>query len=282
VLTPALLAAAVLAFSSGGDTGGGQSLLAKATPTSTSRTATPRNSTASRTPTPLPPQPGTTDETASVPAAPDQQAAPDQRAQGSRPAAPNATGAPIPIGETPTPLPNAAPAETPAPIIAVPASAYWVLCLGNCYFLSPQMECVYYQRFAAYKNRVLCASPQIPYNCQFISAAQCAPDSGWAVSCEIPNPFDRLGGFDNCDHTLDGSFSCSSGGSGPTFCAGLNQYCTGDATHGDIHTCHRPDLGADADCTSGTSPTFACHSSTVGSFGCSYHEGNSSSFTCHA
>lgn len=219
------------------------------TPTATSGvTPTP-----AQTPTPTP-HPTSTVERSPTPSP----AATTSVAQEEEP--PGVANPPATSAETPT-LPAApAPTPTPKPIptpTAIPHPSYWVFCGGQCWFLAPEIECLYS------RYEMVCASPQLVlYGPCSPLPYRCAPESGWLVWCDT-----IARGVENCNHSLDGAFSCwGSSLTGNTDCIGLANHCT--ALVDSVTTCSRYDLDTYVTCRWG----FSCDSPTAGSFTCTRHD----------
>ena len=184
---------------------------------------------------------------------------------------PSSAGNPPTPAETPTPPPAApAPAPTPKPVSTsmptptatptpAPHSTYWVLCGGRCWFLAPEIQCANYPYSGITKKA--CASPGFPVGCSNFLPAFCTPKSGWFVRCDTV-----FGGVENCEHSLDGSFSCGRSVTGGTICSSLANECTDVADP--PFTCWRHDLGVEVTCHTTSPFGFACESPTVGSFTC--------------
>lgn len=193
---------------------------------------------------------------------------------------PPPTGVPTPPPPAPSPTPK--PVSTPMPIptatpTLAPHSTYWVLCAGRCWFLAPEIQCAEYRYSGGFRKA--CASPGFPVGCSNFLPSFCTQKSGWFVRCDVLYAPGRV----DCDHSLDGSFSCGLGVTG-TRCSPNFNYCTPIEDH--VSTCSRYDLGTDVTCTNSVDDqgilSFACHSPTVGSCTCVEHDNsvNSGSFTC--
>ncbi len=165
---------------------------------------------------------------------------------------------------TPKPTPKPVPTPTPTP---TPRLSYWVICAGGCYVIAPSIMCISYDHVGFTFKRA-CASPGFPPLCDLRLPATCEPaPPGWIVYC-TGSAF----ALDNCDHSLDGSFSCSYGDYS-TFCFPLPNACDPweQTDKGAVTTCTRYDSGAEATCLKTSSDNgydFACDSPTTGPFTC--------------
>lgn len=183
---------------------------------------------------------------------------------------------------TPTPISTATPKPTPVPTpTPAPRSPYWVLCLGSCVFLTPNIKCFSYDiAFSSFKK--ICASPwsSLPLLCDFRLPATCVPPPpSWIVYCDgVPIPAQIT-----CDHSLDNSFHCGGNSEFGTSCFPLQNACSPPEqlpTYS-IITCSRTDLGTEVTCIKTSAdygPMLDCDSPTIGSFTCKWLPDNV--FTC--
>ena len=145
------------------------------------------------------------------------------------------------IAPSPTPKPVSSPMPTPtATPTPAPHSTYWVLCGGRCWFLAPEIECAEYRYSGGFRKA--CASPGFPVGCSNFLPSFCTPKSGWFVRCDVLYAPGRV----DCDHSLDGSFSCGRSVTGGTICSSLSNDCTDVADP--PFTCWRHDLGVEVTC----------------------------------
>lgn len=239
-------------------------------PTPAAQKATPtRVPTPNPTPTATPNPTLTPAQTATTSALGEQQPPSD-----GNPPTPAETPTQPPPAPSPTPKPASTPMPTPtATPTPAPYSTYWVLCGGRCWILTPEIQCVDY-RYSSDIFRKACASPGFPAGCSNFLPSFCTPNPGWLVICDtFTTPT-----YIECDHSLDGSFSCGRSVTGGTICSSLANECTDVADS--PFTCWRHDLGVEVTCRTTSPFGFACDSPTVGSFTCTEPESPLNSFNC--
>ena len=251
-------------------------------PTATATTVPAVTPTPAQTPTP------TTHQTPNNEPSPTSPPGPTTAASTLEEQQPPSVGNPPPPAETPTspppaptPTPGPAPKPTPVPTpTPLPRPSYWILCLGSCVFLTPEVRCVSYDIVGISSFKKACASPWFPPLCDLRFPATCEPaPPGWSVFCDGVQVPAQI----TCDHSLDGSFHCSGDSDFGTSCFPLQNVCSPPEqmpTYS-IITCSRTDLGTEVTCIKTSAdygPMFECDSPTVGSFTCHWMPDNV--FTC--